>query len=441
MTGLIPQFLAVVLLVLLNGFFVAAEFALVKIRETQLLTLAAQGHRRAQTALEIVGKLDAALSATQLGITIASLGLGWLGKPAFAALLAPLIRFLNVGPEEAEWVAFAIGFSAITFLHIVAGELAPKSLAIQKPLVVSLWVAKPLRLFYKLFFPAIWVLNHAAFWLLRRCGLEPISETQLAHSEEEIRLILAQNRSRANHPSLGHDVALNAFELSKRVVREVMHPRQEITALDTEATFSACLAVAERTRYSRFPLCEQGDLDKTLGIIHSKDLVSLRETAQFGRDLQAVARKLLFFPETAHLDKVLGLFLQRKAHMAVVVDEYGGTVGMVTLEDVLEALVGPIADEFDEENPLLHQKGDHSWEFDGALPMYHLAELIGEPIEDSHQVSTVSGWVLKKLGRFAKPGDTLPLSDWRLRVEDVNGTRIAKLSLAKSLAAPLPEAA
>lgn len=441
MSLLVPQLIAVGLLVLLNGFFVAAEFALVKIRETQLLTLANKGHRRARTALAIVGKLDAALSATQLGITMASLGLGWLGKPAFAALLAPMIRLLNVGPEEADWIAFAIGFSAITFLHIVAGELAPKSLAIQKPLVVSLWVAKPLQFFYKLFYPVIWALNHAAFWLLRCCGLEPISETQLVHSEEEIRLILAENRSRTNRPSLGHNVALNAFELSKRLVREVMHPRQEITVLNTEATMSDCLELAERTRYSRFPLCEQGDLDKTLGMVHSKDLVSLRDTAKFGRDLQAVARKLLFFPETAHLDKVLGLFLERRAHMAVVVDEYGGTVGMVTLEDVLEALVGPIADEFDEECPLLHQTGDHSWEFDGALPMYTLAELVGEPIEDSHQVSTVSGWVLKKLGRFAKPGDTLPLSGWRLRVEAVEGTKIAKLSLLSDRTAPLPRAA
>ena len=436
MSTLILQFIAVVLLVLLNGFFVAAEFALVKIRETQLLTLANKGHRRAKTALDIVGRLDAALSATQLGITMASLGLGWLGKPAFAALLGPLIRVLNVGLEEADWIAFAIGFSVITFLHIVAGELAPKSLAIQKPLVVSLWVAKPLQVFYRIFYPAIWALNHAAFWLLRRCGLEPISETQLAHSEEEIRLILAQNRSRAKRASLGHDVALNAFELSKRLVREVMHPRNEITALDTQATMSACLEVAERTRYSRFPLCEQGDLEKTLGVVHSKDLVSLRDKAKLGRDLQGVARKLLFVPETAHLDKVLGLLLARKAHMAIVVDEYGGTVGMLTLEDVLETLVGPIEDEFDQEKPLVHQTGSHSWELDGALPMHKVAELIGESIEDSHQVSTVSGWVLQRLGRFPKAGDTVRVSDWILRVQSVAGTRASQFCLMRELAEP-----
>lgn len=440
MAGLLPQFLAVGLLVLLNGFFVAAEFALVKIRETQLLTLANKENRRAKTALEMVGRLDAALSATQLGITMASLGLGWLGKPAFAALLAPLIRLLNVGPKEADWIAFAIGFSAITFLHIVAGELAPKSLAIQNPLAVSLWVAKPLQLFHRLFYPAIWALNHAAFWFLRRCRIEPISEVQLGHSEEEIRLILAQSRSSTDRPSLCHDVALNAFDLSKQLVREVMHPRHQIAVLDTAATVPACLELAERTGYSRFPLCEGGDLDKTLGLVRSKDLESLRHSAKCGRDLQAIARQLLFVPETAHLDKVLGLFLERKARLAMVVDEYGSTVGMVTLEDLLEALVGPIADE-DKEKPLIRQTDFQSWELDGCLPMHKLAKFIGEPVADAHQVSTVSGWVLQQLGRFAKPGDTLRVSHWLLRVEKIDGTRICTLSLIRAEAGSIHQAA
>ncbi len=431
MPNIVPQFIAVALLVLLNAFFVAAEFALVKIRETQLQTLANKGHRRAKAALEIVGKLDAALSATQLGITIASLGLGWLGKPAFASLLAPAIRYLNVGPVEADWLAFAIGFTAITFLHIVAGELAPKSLAIQKPLATSLLVAKPLQWFYRIFYPAIWMLNHAAFWVLRCCGLEPISEAHLGHSEEEIRLILAQNRTRTGRPSVGHDIALNAFDLSKRFAREVMHPRQEIVALDTEASIQECLELAEQTRYSRFPLCEKGDLDKTLGVVHSKDLVSLRERARRGSDLQAAARKLVFVPETARLDRMLGLLLERKAHMALVVDEYGGTIGIVTLEDLLEALVGPIEDEFDPEQQLPRQTGPQVWELAGALPVHTLQEIIGEPIEDSHQVSTLSGWVLQKLGRFPKPGDEVRLYGWSLRVEAIAGTKASLMRLER----------
>ena len=231
----ILQLAAVPLLVLLNGFFVAAEFALVKIRDTQLETLVAKGHRRATVARRIVRNLDAALSATQLGITLASLGLGWVGKPVFAALLAPALKYFSIDPAKADWLAFAVGFTIITFLHIVVGELAPKSLAIQKPLPTSLWVAQPLQWFYKLFYPAIWLLNHAAFWLLRRCGLHPVSESELLHSEEEIRLILGQSRRHANGPTLGQDIALNAFALRHRHAREVMRPRHEIVALNTEA--------------------------------------------------------------------------------------------------------------------------------------------------------------------------------------------------------------
>jgi CBS domain containing-hemolysin-like protein len=440
-TTMALQFAAVALLVLVNAFFVAAEFALVKIRETQLQTLARKGHRRAKAALGMVGKLDAALSATQLGITLASLGLGWLGKPAFASLLAPLIGYFNMSPAQADWLAFAIGFTVITFLHIIAGELAPKSLAIQKPLATSLWIAGPLRWFYTLFYPAIWMLNHAAFWLLRRCGLEPAGETHLGHSEEEIRLILAQHRGRARRPWFGHDVALNAFELSKRFAREVMHPRKEIVGLDTEATLEECLEVMEQTRYSRFPLCDGGDLDKTLGVVHSKDLVSVRSKASHGRDLQTVARKLIFVPETARLDKVLTLFLERRSHVALVVDEYGGTIGLLSLEDVLEQLVGPIEDEFDQPRELLSQNGAQAWLVDGALSMHDLAQVIGEPVGDAHQVSTVSGWVVQKLGRFPIVGDELQISNWTLRVESVAGGTATRLNMMKQPENAFPQAA
>lgn len=224
--------------------FVAAEFALVKVRDTQLETLVSTGYRRARVARRIVHNLDAALSATQLGITLASLGLGWVGKPVFATLLAPLIRYFNIEQTQADWLAFAIGFTIITFLHIVVGELAPKSLAIQKPLPTSLWIAQPLQWFYKLFYPAIWLLNHAAFWLLRRCGIQPVSESDLIHSEEEIRLILGQSRRYAKGPTLGKDIALNAFALRQHRVREVMTPRHEIVALNTEDAIEDCVALA-----------------------------------------------------------------------------------------------------------------------------------------------------------------------------------------------------
>lgn len=422
---------AVPLLVLLNGFFVAAEFALVKIRDTQLETLVAKGHRRAKVARHIVKNLDAALSATQLGITLASLGLGWVGKPVFVVLLTPVLRYFELEVEQVDWLAFAVGFTVITFLHIVAGELAPKSLAIQKPLPTSLWVAQPLNCFYKLFYPAIWLLNHAAFWLLRRCGLHPVSESELVHSEEEIRLIIGQARRHSHGPTLGQDIALNAFALRQRHAREVMRPRQETVALNTEATMAECLALAEQTRYSRFPLCEGGDLDRTLGVVNAKDIVALRHEAKCGRDLAAAARKLIFVPETARLEKLLSLFLQRKQHFALVVDEYGGTVGMVTLENVLEELVGPIEDEFDQEEPLLRQTDEDVWELHGSLPAHRLGELVEAKQDEIGDITTASGWITQRLGRFPRVGDAVSFGPWELRIEAMTGTRVRRIRLAR----------
>jgi CBS domain containing-hemolysin-like protein len=416
-------------LVLLNGFFVAAEFALVGIRDTQLEPLVLKGHRRAKIVRHIVRRLNSYLSATQLGITTASLGLGWAGEPVFRALLAPVLVYV----KSEEWqhsIAFAVGFSAITFLHITAGELAPKWMAIQKPLPISLWVARPLQWFYRASYPFNWTLNHTAQWLLRRIGIEPASEAERAHSEEELRLLFSMSQKRSERSTLGHDIVLNALDLRRRVVREVMRPRQEIVGLDTEATIAECLNVAEKTRYSRFPLCESGNLDKTLGVIHIKDLYAMRLKARRAADLSALARKIIYVPEVAQLEKLLHLFLERKSHFAIVVDEYGGTVGMVTLENILEELVGQIQDEFDQEKPLLVKTGDNLWEAAGALPLHELAEIVGEPLE-SEGITTTSGFVTHRLGGFPKIGDVLQVGRCELRVEELDGPRVARLKLTR----------
>jgi len=427
---------AVVVLVLLNGFFVAAEFAVVKVRDTQLVSLAARGHRRARVARRILGNLDAALSATQLGITLASLGLGWIGEPVFASLLEPVVRWLQIESEQVRHsIAFAVGFSVITFLHIVAGELAPKSLAIRKPLPTSLWVAVPLDWFYKASFPAIWTLNHAANWLLRRFGIEPVSEAELAHSEEELRLLVACAPRLGGEASLSRQVVLNAFDLRQRVAREVMRPRHEIVALSTTDPLERCLETAEKTRYSRFPLCEQGDLDRTLGVVHIKDLYALRTRARTGADLLPAARKLLYVPETARLDRLLQHCLERKLHLAIVVDEYGSTTGLLTLENILEELVGQIQDEFDLEPPLCVRTGPDTWELDGRFPLHELAELVGQPLQ-AEDLTTTSGLVTHRLGGFPKPGDVVNLGDYRLCVEETDGHRVTRLKLTRSPAAP-----
>src|SRR5438876_1588402 len=253
---IILKILLVLGLVALNGFFVAAEFALVKIRETQLDALVVKGHRRAKVARHIIANLNSFLSATQLGITMASLGLGWVGEPMFTRVLSPLLVRLGVQSDAMlHSISFVLGFSALTFLHISAGELAPKWTAIQQPLRISLWVAQPLKWFYIASYPFNWLLNHAAPWLLRQARIEPVSDAERAHSEEQLRLLVAASQKRAGASTLGRDIVLNALDLRRRVAREVMRPRQEIAALDTQAAIAQCLELAEKTRYSRFPLC------------------------------------------------------------------------------------------------------------------------------------------------------------------------------------------
>lgn len=435
------KILGVIFLVLLNGFFVAAEFALVKVRDTQLESFVLKGQRRAKVARKILHNLDAALSSTQLGITLASLGLGWIGEPVFIVLLEPVIRFFNVeSPDAQHTIAVIVGFATITFLHIVAGELAPKSLAIRKSLHTSMWVAIPLDLFYRISFPLIWILNQAANWLLRRFGIEPVTESELVHSEEELRLIVGASQKYSEGLPLGRAVVLNALDLRHRTVREVMRPRQEITVFDTEATMAECLEIAEKTRYSRFPIAEGGDLDRTLGVIHFKDLFAMRAKARSASELLPVTRKLIYVPETARLERVLQMFLERKSHLAIVVDEYGGTMGLVTLENILEEIVGQIQDEFDQENPLLTRIKEGEWEIAGALPLHELEEIVGETLRDEG-ITTVSGWITHRLGGFARDGNILHVGQFELRVEGMDGTRVSKVKLTRTSTpvAGLPE--
>jgi CBS domain containing-hemolysin-like protein len=424
------KLLLVIFLVLLNGFFVAAEFALVKVRDTQLETLIIKGHRRAKIARRIINNLDAALSATQLGITLASLALGAVGEPVVGRMIEPLLTWMHVPKEFSHSISFAVALAIITFLHVVAGEVAPKSLAIQKPVPTAIWVAQPLEWFYKITFPAIWALNHAAAWLLRRFGIEPVSESELVHSEEELRMLISSTQRHMGASKVGRDIVLNALDLRRRIVRDVMRPRQQIVAFDVEMSTTECMDIGEKTRYSRFPLIEDGDLDKTLGVIHIKDLYAMRIKAKSARELMPVLRKIVYVPETARLEKVLQLLLERRLHFAIVVDEYGGTVGMLTLENILEELVGQIQDEFDQEKPLLVKTSENTWEVDGLLPLHELSDLSGQELS-SEGVSTVSGWVTHQLRGFAKRGDVVALGAFELRVEDMEGLRVSRLKLLR----------
>jgi CBS domain containing-hemolysin-like protein len=424
---IIWKILAVLVLVLLNGFFVAAEFALVKIRDTQLTPKIRQGNRRAKVAQLILQRLDSFLSAAQLGITLASLGLGWIGEPVFMTLLQPVFGWMNIESVSLQHaLAFVIGMSAITFLHISAGEQAPKLLAIQKPLQTTLWIAYPLLWFYRLSYPFVMLLNAASQWLLRRVGLEIVSEADRAYSEDELRLMLGSAKSSPDQ----RDLVLNALDLRHRTAREVMRPRHEITAFDSSTPVAECLALAEKTRYSRFPLCADGDLDKTLGIVHIKDLYALRDKARTAADLLPVARPLIYVPETAQLDKLLRRFLDRKSHFAVVVDEFGGTVGIITLENTIEALVGQIQDEFDAEATQFVRQSDDIWEVAGILALHELEKIIG-PVAHAENTTTASGWVTEKLGGFPRTGDFVNVNGFELRVEALDGPRVTKLKVSR----------
>jgi CBS domain containing-hemolysin-like protein len=297
-------------------------------------------------------------------------------------------------------------------------------------LPTSMWVARPLELFHRVSYPFIWLLNNSALWLLRRFGIEPVSESEMVHSDEELRLLFATSQAHTGGTALGRDIVLSALDLRRRLVRDIMRPRQEITALSTEATIAECLEIAEKTRYSRFPLTEAGDLDKTIGVVHIKDLYSMRSRPATAADLRPVARKLIYVPLSARLERVLQFFLERKLHFAIVVDEYGGTLGMITIENILEELVGQIQDEFDQEKPLLQKLGDGVWEVAGNLPLHELSELTGQSL-DEEEIVTASGLVTHRLGGFPKVGDILPLERYELRVVELDGLRVSKLQLKK----------
>ncbi len=431
---------AAVAIVAANAFFVAAEFALVRVRDTQLQPLAARGNRRATLARHIIQHIDAYLSTSQLGITLCGLGMGALVEPLFTELLEPAFAALGVASIEVRrTAAFVVGFLVNSFVLISIGELAPKSLALRRTVPITLTVAYPLWVIYWAFFPLIWLLNGTAQWALTRVGIGAPSDSDQAHSDEELRLMISTAQRQQGGSTLGRDLVLNALDLRRRQAREVMQPRPEIVVLNTTASLAECLALAEETRYSRFPLCEEGNLDRMLGVVHIKDLYAQRERAQTGLDLRPFARPLIYIPETAHLERVLKFLLDGRLHLAVVVDEYGGTAGLLTLENILEEVVGQIQDEFDQEKPVQVQIDEHTWDIAGNMPLHDLADLVGEPLH-LPGVSSASGWITQRLGGFPREGDTLPVGAFVARVEETRGARVTRLRLHRG-APPTPPAA
>ncbi|MBO4796731.1 MAG: HlyC/CorC family transporter [Verrucomicrobia bacterium] len=413
---ILVKFIAVFLLIAMNAFFVAAEFAIVKVRETQLEPLIKAGDKRAKTARFIIHHINPFLNTTQVGVTLASLGLGWIGEPVFAAVLEPVMELLNIqNAALTHTLSFAVGFSIITFLHIILGECTPKTVSISKPMESTLFVSRPLRLFYTIFYPAIWLLNESSIWMLKKIGLSSVDETESTHSEEELKLLLAGDDRKA---PAGLNIVLNAFDLKHRLAREVMTPLRNIVEFSTEDSIEKAISIAESSRRSRFPLCVQGDLDQILGVIHIKDLYAMRHKVKSVSELKPFLKKALFVPENAHLEKLLFRLVDAKTHFAVVIDEYGGTIGIVTMENILEELVGQIQDEFDKENYLIQKIGEDEWELAGITPIHQLEEIISQPCEIEN-AATVGGLVTEMLSKVPTAGQTVTLGTWELTVQKV----------------------
>jgi CBS domain containing-hemolysin-like protein len=426
---IVAKLLGIFAIVLLNGFFVATEFALIKVRGSQLDPLVEEGNAKAVRAKYVLGHLDSYLSATQFGVTLASLALGWVGEDYFSRLLQPLFFHLGVqSPQIIRWLSVGLGFVGITFLHILFGELAPKYIAIRDPLKLALKLVRPLDFFFNLFRPAIWLLNQGSNIVLRRwLRITPVPDSELAHSEEELRVILSQNAEQESVTPIGKEILINALDMRDRVVRDITTPRGKVVFLNTEDTFEESLQKALDSRHTRFPLCE-GHLDHTVGLVHIKDMLKMMREAQ--PDLHKIRRDLFPVPEMMSLEKLLSFFLSKHAHLAVVVDEYGGTTGIVTLDNVLEELVGDIQDEFDAENPEFRRLNANEFTVEGSLGLYELHDLAGLELE-SPDVSTIGGYVTHLLGHLPKQGERVRIEDYDVTITQTDGRRVGQVLFKK----------
>ncbi|WP_407643506.1 hemolysin family protein [Cohnella endophytica] len=419
----------VLFLVFLNGFFVASEFALVKVRQTRLQQLNNEGNTRAKYALKVNKRLDAYLSATQLGITLASLGLGWVGEPAIADLIiTPLLHDFGVTDETViHTIAFAVAFCIITFLHIVLGELAPKSLAIQRSVGVSLWLSAPLLVFHKIFLPVIWFLNGTANRLLKLVGVEPASEHEAAHTEEEIRILMNQSAKSGIIDKDEMTLFDNVFEFADRVAREVMLPRTDMDCLFSNLSFADNMKLVYATKHTRYPVGLE-DKDQILGFVHITDLLTSDPDEE--HDLKQFLRPILSVPESMEVSKILKLMQRKKSQVAIVIDEYGGTAGMLTAETILEELVGELHDEFDDELPTVVVKGELT-SVDGRILIEDVNDLLGLDIQDE-EVDSIGGWLFNHLEGDISKGQKVFHENYVFEIAQTERLRVQRVHIYKN---------
>lgn len=422
--------LVVVSVVLLNAFFVAAEFAIVKVRNTQIEPLVEKGNKRAVVAREIITHLDAYLSATQLGITMASLALGWIGEPLVAGMLRPLCERIGLENEQMiEAVAVAVGFSLITFLHITLGELAPKSLAIQKARGTVLFTSYPLKLFFAVFKPIIIALNGFANIILKSLGLGTVSEDELTHSQEELRLLLAQDKG-VSATSKG--IVLNAMDFRRKQARHVMVSRKEVVALSLSAPVRENVEIMRSHKYSRYPVYKE-TIDNIVGVVHTKDIFRAERHLKPDFKLEAVLRDAVVLPETASLERILETMLQKKTHLIPLADEFGGTAGIITMENVLEELVGNIQDEFDKEAPEVTKLSETEFLVNANITTTDAERLLGQELSPK-DILSLGAFAMEHFGHIPKKGEKFRVGTTEFIVDSVRERAIETMRIRKVVA-------
>ena len=413
----------------LNGFFVAAEFALVRVRESRIVQLEQEGNARAGVVRNTLRDLDSNLSVCQVGITVASLALGWVGEPAVSHLIEPLFTRLDIASDRVVTiVSVALGFAVITYAHLVFGEQAPKYFSIQRAESTALWISPPLNFFRLLLRPVVWIVNTSTNFVLRPWGIR-LGEEMEAHSEEELRIMISSSTASGVLDPEEREYLNNVFDFGDRVAREIMVPRPDIEALPRDAPLAELAERAAFGRYTRYPVYEE-DLDNILGAVHVKDLFRAAGEDPDGFDIREIIRECLVVPENKPIEQTLREFQRRNLQMAIVIDEWGSVEGLITIEDILEEIVGEIQDEFDEGEAAIEPIGDDLFAVDGRIPITDVNEHfdLDLPHED---FDTIGGYVLGSLGRPPEAGDSVEADGATLHVKSVDGQRVSMLTLRR----------
>lgn len=386
-------------LVFLNGFFVAAEFAIVKVRASQLELKAKEGNRIAILSRHIVLHLDGYLAATQLGITLASLGLGWIGEPVVSKIIINLMDLggFDANPELAHKIALPVAFAIITVLHIVFGELAPKSLAIQRSEKTTLFITYPLQFFFIIFRPFIWILNGIANFILKGIGITNVHGADV-HSSEELIYLVQEGQKSGEINEAEYKIIKNAFEFSEQTAKQVMVPRTQVFAIDINDSGETIIEKIISESYSRIP-CYDNNLDNIVGVLYLKDLLIAAHRNE-SLDIRNIMRSMHVVPETKGIGHLLNEFQIKRQQMALVVNEYGGTEGIITMEDILEELVGEIQDEYDNEIPVVEKVGEETYNVLASASLDDVNELLPHPIEKDKQYETLAGYLILKFGKI-----------------------------------------